>query len=159
MKRTNHTVIQRTLDTDAHLFSNLSPFSAYFARHELDDYDIVYPFLASETGQFLSHAVHNDHVRRLRRSLDGSNEFNGSLEKEPLYYRLKINSSSEEVHLKLTPSKNVISPGFVIERESGSIEPYSSSCLYQGYVTGQVNSKVAISNCHGLVSYIFSAFV
>ena len=138
------------------LISSFLSFLAYFAKYELDDYDIVYPSLVSETGQFLSHAVHNDHVRRLRRSLVDANEYNGSLEKEPLFYRLKINSSSEEVHLKLTPSKNVVSPGFVIERESGSIEPYSSSCLYQGYVTGQENSMVAISNCHGLVSYLFS---
>ena len=122
----------------------------------MDEYSIVYPSLVSESGQFLSHAVHHDHVRRLRRSLDDTSHLNASSEQEPLFYRLKINSSSEEVHLKLTSSRSVVSPGFVIERESGSIEPYSLSCLYQGHVTGQTNSMVAISNCHGLVSYLFS---
>ena len=134
-------------------------FLAYFAKHELDDYSIVYPSLVTESGQFLSHLVHNDHVRRLRRSLDDAIESNSSSEAQPLFYSLKINSSSDEVHLKLTSSKNVVSPGFIVEKESGSIEPHSSSsCLYQGHVTGQVNSIVAISNCHGLVSRTFLIF-
>ena len=91
-------------------------------------------------------------MRRLRRSLGDAIESNSSSEAQPLFYSLKINSSSDEVHLKLTSSKNVVSPGFIVEKESGSIEPHSSSCLYQGHVTGQANSIVAISNCHGLVS-------
>lgn len=138
-------------------FEFLNEKQAYFAKHELDDYSIVYPSLVTESGQFLSHAVHNDHVRRLRRSLDDAIESNSSSESQPLFYSLKINSSSDEVHLKLTSSKNVVSPGFIVEKESGSIEPHSSSsCLYQGHVTGQVNSIVAISNCHGLQGMILT---
>ena len=122
----------------------------------------MYPSLVSEDGQFLSHAVHDTHVRRLRRSLDDSSQSNNTSDEQPLFYRLKLNSSSEEVHLKLTSSKNLVSPGFVVERESGLIEPYASSCLYQGRVTGQAKSMVAISNCGGLVScryHYYNAFI
>lgn len=125
---------------------------AAFAENDLDDYHIVYPSLVSERGQFLSHAVHDDHVRRLRRSLDDSSPSNSSSEGHPLFYRLKLNSTSEEVYLELSSSKNIVAPGFVIERESGVISPYTSTCFYQGHVTGQANSVVAISNCAGLVS-------
>ena len=139
-----------------------SLFAANFAEAELDDYDIVYPSLVSEQGDFLSHGVHAEHVHRFRRSLD-SNSSSNTIDEQPLFYKLKLNSNSSEFHLKLSPSKDILSPGFVIERQSGKIEHYETSCLYRGQITGQEKSIVAISNCDGLVSsftgFLFASYL
>ncbi len=125
-----------------------------FAEQDLDDYDIIYPSLVSESGDFISHGVHEQHVNRIRRSLDKTDQSNTSTQ-QPLFYKLKLNST--EIHLNLTINENLVSAGFVIERESGAIVHHSTSCLYQGHIAGQENSIVAISNCEGLVSvYIYS---
>lgn len=124
-------------------------FSALFAEQDLIDYDIIYPALISEDGEFISHGVHEEHVNRIRRSLGDPGQANSSSER-PLLYKLAMNS--KEIHLNLTINRNLVSQGFVIERQSGPIVHHTSSCLYQGRIQGQIESIVAINNCEGLVS-------
>ncbi|XP_065060422.1 A disintegrin and metalloproteinase with thrombospondin motifs 7-like [Rhopilema esculentum] len=88
--------------------------------------------------------------------MDDSVDASNNTSDHPLYYKLKLHSNASEIHLKLVPSKNIVSPGFVVERQSGSIERQSVSCLYQGKINGQDKSIVAISNCNGLQGMVLT---
>ena len=62
------------------------------------------------------------------------------------------------LHLNLTKSNNLFGPGLVVEKihKNGSKE-YSTpprTAFYNGHVTSDPNSVVAISNHNGLVSVI-----
>eukprot|EP00794_Sanderia_malayensis_P010149 gene10149-11184_t len=135
-------------------FKFLDKNQAVFAEQDLDDYDIIYPSLVSESGDFISHGVHEQHVRRIRRSLNKTSDQSNTSTEQPLFYKLKLNST--EIHLNLTMNKNLVSPGFVVERKSGKITPRTSSCLYQGHIAGQENSIVALSNCEGLQGMVLT---
>lgn len=66
------------------------------------------------------------------------------------------------LHLNLTKNTNVLAPGMVVEtvNKNGSTE-YSKlphTALYDGHVTSDPNSVVAIGNHDGLVSAIPTVF-
>jgi len=62
------------------------------------------------------------------------------------------------LHLNLTKSNNLFGPGLVVEKilkngSKGYSEP-PRTAFYNGHVTSDPNSVVAISNHNGLVSVI-----
>lgn len=67
------------------------------------------------------------------------------------------------LHLNLTKNSNVLAPGMVVEtvNKNGSTEyskpPHNS--LYDGHVTSDPNSMVAVGNLDGLVSVILTTFI
>ena len=114
------------------------------------EYDVTSPFQADESGNFLSYKLH-EHARR-RRDADEPNLW---------YYHMEAFGMS--LHLNLTKNTNVLAPGMVVHivNKNGSTE-YSKpphTALYDGHVTSDPNSRVAIGNHDGLVSIICDSFL
>lgn len=113
-------------------------------------YDVTSPFQADESGNFLSYKFH-EHARQKR----------GADEPNVWYYHVEAFGMS--LHLNLTKNSNVLAPGMVVEtvNKNGSTEyskpPHTS--LYDGHVTSDPNSMVAVGNHDGLVSVIQTAFI
>ena len=113
------------------------------------EYDVTSPFQADESGNFLSYKLH-EHARR-RRDADEPNVW---------YYHMEAFGMS--LHLNLTKNTNILAPGMVVQtvNKNGSTE-YSKpphTAFYDGHVTSDPNSKVAIGNHDGLVSIIATVF-
>jgi len=113
--------------------------------HVVPEYDVTSPFQADESGNFLSYKL-NEHVRR-RREAD-----------EPDLWYYHVEAFGMTLHLNLTKSTSVIAPGMVVQtvNKNGTTE-YSRpphTALYDGHVTSDPNSVVAIGNHDGLVSAI-----
>jgi len=121
-------------------------------HEQVPEYDVTSPFQADESGNFLSYKLHK-HARRMR-DADEPNVW---------YYHVKAFGMS--LHLNLTKSTNVLAPGMVVQtvNTNGSTE-YSKpphTALYDGHVTSDPNSKVAIGNHDGLkgmINYMGSSF-
>lgn len=113
-------------------------------------YDVTSPFQADESGNFLSYKLH-EHARQKR----------GADEPNVWYYHVEAFGMS--LHLNLTKNSNVLAPGMVVEtvNKNGSTEyskpPHTS--LYDGHVTSDPNSMVAVGNHDGLVSVIQTVFI
>lgn len=120
-----------------------------FSCDVVPEYDVTSPFQADESGNFLSYKLH-EHARR-KRDADEPNVW---------YYQVKAFGMS--LHLNLTKNSNVLAPGLVVEKvnKNGSTE-YSEpphTAFYDGHVSSDPSSFVAIGNHDGLVSAILTAF-
>ena len=109
------------------------------------EYDVTSPFQADESGNFLSYKLH-EHARR-KRDAD-----------EPYVWYYQIQAFGMSLHLNLTKNTNLFVPGLVVEKvtKNGSTE-YSEpphTAFYDGHVSSDPNSVVAIGNHDGLVSVI-----
>ena len=113
------------------------------------EYEVTSPFQADESGNFLSYKLH-EHARRRR-----------DAEKPNVWY-YQVEAFGMSLHLNLTKNTKVLAPGMVVQtvNKNGSAEyskpPYTA--LYDGHVTSDPNSKVAIGNHDGLVSIIETVF-
>ena len=110
--------------------------------HIVPEYDVTHPFQVDESGNFVSYELH-EHTRR-KRNADRPDVFN-----------YKIKAFGLSLHLNLTTPSTLFRPGFVVETfyENGSKKlsepPYTA--FFNGHVTSDPNSIVAISNHDGLV--------
>lgn len=122
-------------------------------HEEVPEYDVTSPFQADESGNFLSYKLH-EHARR-RRDAD-----------EPSVWYYHMEAFGMSLHLNLTKNTNVLAPGMVVQtvNKNGSTE-YSKpphTAFYDGHVTSDPNSKVAIGNHDGLkgmITYMGSSFL
>lgn len=110
-------------------------------HNEVPEYDVTSPFQADNTGEFLSYKLH-EHARH-KRDADEPNAW---------YYKMVAFGMS--LHFNLTKSNNLFGPGLVVEKihKNGS-KGYSTpphTAFYEGHVTSDPNSVVAISNHDGL---------
>lgn len=117
-------------------FVLISPF------YVVPEYDVTHPFQVDESGNFLSYKLHG-HTRR-KRNADQPDNLN-----------YKIEAFGLSLHLNLTTPSTLFRPDFVVETfyENGSkkfIEP-PYTAFFNGHVTSDPNSVVAISNHDGLV--------
>jgi len=110
-------------------------------HEEVPEYDVTHPFQVDESGNFVSYELH-EHTRR-KRNADRPDVFN-----------YKIKAFGLSLHLNLTTPSTLFRPGFVVETfyENGSKKlsepPYTA--FFNGHVTSDPNSIVAISNHDGL---------
>lgn len=76
---------------------------------------------------------------------------------------LNVTIASEDHLLVLCPTKKFIAPGMIVQRHRRDahirIKPKleSTNCHFQGVVRGKPNSRVAVSTCNGLVSFLLIA--
>ncbi|XP_029190426.2 A disintegrin and metalloproteinase with thrombospondin motifs 6-like isoform X4 [Acropora millepora] len=110
-------------------------------HEEVPEYDVTHPFQVDESGNFVSYELH-EHARR-KRNAD-----------QPDVFNYKIKAFGLSLHLNLTTPSTLFRPGFVVETfyENGSKKlsepPYTA--FFNGHVTSDPNSIVAISNHNGL---------
>jgi len=132
--------------------SEIKQYFAVDTQEEVPEYDITSPFQADESGNFLSYKLH-EHARR-KRDAD-----------EPNAWYYKMEAFGMLLHLNLTKSNNLFGPGLVVEKilkngSKGYSEP-PRTAFYNGHVTSDPNSVVAISNHNGLkglVNFMESSF-
>lgn len=115
------------------------------------EYEFTEPSMADSDGAFLSHSLHYEISQprwtrnRLRRETDSIHE---------LTYYLTI-GLQKSFYITLQPNNEIYSPNLVIEErlknKTNAKESFFPHCYFTGHVKGDLNSKVALSTCHGLV--------
>lgn len=118
----------------------------------LDHYEIAFPIQVDQNGDFLTFDVRSQLKQRPRRSL-------GSLPYEPSEQQVfyKVSAHRTQFLLNLTLHSNLLAEHFTVEywkRDGVDWQhDFHEDCHYAGHLQDQyLNSKVAISNCNGLVS-------
>lgn len=129
----------------------------------LGQYEIAIPVRVGPQGENLdtgrSEADGSPHGRRGRRSADGAQPKEGDQGPAHLYYQLS--TPRNNFLLNLTLQGGLLSNQFRVEYwRRGQLawsHAYSPSCHYIGHLQDQPHSsKVALSNCNGLVSIVVS---
>ena len=108
----------------------------------MPEYEVISPFQADETGEFLSHELHKR--SRRKRSIDQPNNW---------FYNME--AFGFKLHLNVTKSRHILAPGAIVEtvHENGS-KSYAAppkNTFYSGHVVSHPGSLVAVSNHDGLV--------
>lgn len=81
----------------------------------------------------------------------------------PVHFNVTI--SNIERLLVVQPAKGFLAPGLLIERHRRDVhvrlkpKKESIECHYQGHIHGELDSRVAISACNGLVRLSFPAVI
>ena len=106
------------------------------------EYEVISPFQADETGEFLSHELRKR--SRRKRSTDQPNNW---------FYNME--AFGFKLHLNVTKSRHILAPGAIVEtvHENGS-KSYAAppkNTFYSGHVVSHPGSVVAVSNHDGLV--------
>lgn len=110
------------------------------------EYEVISPFQADETGQFITHALHK-RSRAKRATV------------QPTFWFYNIKAFGFSLHLNVTKAKHILAPGSIVEttHENGS-KSYTTppkNTFYSGHVVSHPGSVVAISNQDGLVCISF----
>lgn len=112
----------------------------YTSGH-LVDVEIIFPRRVTHNGELISYNVTHHQGNNTDQDL-----------------HLRLTRANNEYHLHLTPVVDFISPKIIIEKQKKNIHVRHSvktfsKCHYRGYIRGQINSRVALSACNGLVSF------
>lgn len=112
--------------------------------NDIVEADVIIPRKVSKYGEYISHDILSTTYNN-----DDVDDDDGTL-------HLNVTISNEDHFLILKQNNKFISPSMIIERRKRDIhvriKPKSINCHYDGVVYGKLNSRVAISNCNGLVS-------
>ena len=108
----------------------------------MPEYEVISPFQADETGQFIAHNLHKR--SRTKRSTTQTD-----------FWFYKVDAFGFSLHLNVTKANHVLAPGAIVEttHENGS-KSYTTppkNTFYNGHVVSHPGSVVAISNQGGLV--------
>lgn len=131
-----------SINIHSFLFSGL-----YTLEDQLHDHEIVIPRKVSHKGELISLNVSHHHDE------DGTE----------VHYRLSI--AGKEYHIELTAVKDFIGPSMIVERHKRDFHVrappkyHSSRCHYRGVIRDHPNSRVALSACDGLVSFLPFFFI
>lgn len=124
----------------------------------LEHYQLTIPIRVDHNGAFLSFTVKN--TKPSRRKKRSTEHYDQELAVSKLFF--KLSAYGKHFHLNLTLNTDLVSKHFTVEYW-GKDGPqwkhdFLDNCHYTGYLHDQHStSKVALSNCNGLVSasYIF----
>lgn len=99
-------------------------------------------------GNFLTHELSFARIRTRRDTVKDSHD---------VHYKVK--AFGKHLHLKLKENKKLLSPNFKVEvigNKGKLLKTHKmKNCHYTGTVKSHKRSRVAISNCRGLVSNSF----
>uniref|UniRef100_A0A8C5X4T6 Peptidase M12B propeptide domain-containing protein n=1 Tax=Malurus cyaneus samueli TaxID=2593467 RepID=A0A8C5X4T6_9PASS len=114
----------------------------------LDHYEIAFPIQVDQNGDFLTFDVRRQLKRRPRRSLPYEKE-------QQVFY--KVSAHRTQFLLNLTLHSKLLAEHFTVEywKRDGMDwqHDFHEDCHYAGHLQDRyLSSKVAISNCNGLVS-------
>lgn len=119
-------------------------------------YEIVVPTLVDNKGDFLSFDVTQTPHRRKRRSTNTDNDAHFHARDSLIYYSLS--AYGMDFHFNLTLNRVLLAPKYVAEfwDRHGILYSYKGKntrhCHYVGHIRNSRFSRVALSNCFGLVS-------
>ncbi|XP_072261258.1 A disintegrin and metalloproteinase with thrombospondin motifs 10 isoform X1 [Pyxicephalus adspersus] len=119
----------------------------------LSHYEIAFPAQVDESGNFLTYDLRRSppNFRRSRRSIPDESE-------RQVFYWLQAQSSN--FLLNLTLQTDLLGQHFTVEYwKRGGLDwkhELYEDCHYVGHIQDQLSSKVAISNCNGLLGVIVS---
>lgn len=148
-------------------FTNLSDF----LKKRLKEYDLFTPISTDSGGHFLSHLLSANHKHRIKRNVPSSSEQTDNR----LYFN--VTAFGKEFHLRLWPNSRLVAPGATVEWHEETSEPgnntentthtvsilkreqLKSDCSFIGDITDVPGASVAINNCDGLVSFLFSILI
>lgn len=122
----------------------------------LEHYQLTIPIRVDQNGAFLSFTVKNDKHSRRRRSMD---PIDPQQAVSKLFF--KLSAYGKHFHLNLTLNTDFVSKHFTVEYW-GKDGPqwkhdFLDNCHYTGYLQDQRSTtKVALSNCVGLVSRCYN---
>ncbi|XP_071091239.1 A disintegrin and metalloproteinase with thrombospondin motifs 12-like [Haliotis cracherodii] len=128
-----------------------------FAQN-LDDYEVVIPSRVSSDGGFITHTLHAHH-KIWKRSVDDA----GASSDDVIHYQIPL--SDRTLQVKLQVNSKLLTPSTVVETRTGRYKNVSDSmfkildhrgCHFTGHVTGEDNSRAAISACGGLMGFVHS---
>lgn len=119
----------------------------------LDHYEIAFPVQVDQNGDFLTFDVKSPRKRRARRGT-GAPSHEPPREQQVFY---RVSAHRAQFLLNLTLHTNLLAERFRVEywRHDGvdRKHEFHEDCHYSGHLQDEyLNSKVAISNCNGLVS-------
>lgn len=115
---------------------------------------MVIPSRVSSDGGFITHTLHAHH-KIWKRSVDDA----GASSDDVIHYQIPL--SDRTLQVKLQVNSKLLTPSTVVETRTGRYKNVSDSmfkildhrgCHFTGHVTGEDNSRAAISACGGLVS-------
>lgn len=134
-----------------HCLSLFHPTEEFLSS--LNDYEIAFPVRVDQNGDFLTFSMKGQGMRRSRRS-PVSQPFEPP--EQQVFY--KVSAHQTQFLLNLTLHDNLLAKHFQVEYwKRGGIDhqhDFHEDCHYTGHLQGGhfLSSKVAISNCNGLVS-------
>ncbi|XP_053166895.1 A disintegrin and metalloproteinase with thrombospondin motifs 14 isoform X2 [Hemicordylus capensis] len=138
---------------------------------KLSEYGVIVPFSTDCQGRFLSHMVSGSVAARRaeashpsassshsgRHRVVRSTHLSQGMSGNRLYY-FNITVFGKELHLRLKPNQQLVSPGALTEWQEDFQEvfrePLQKECVFTGGVSGMPGATVAISNCDGLAGLI-----
>ena len=117
---------------------------------QLSHHEVTVPSLVDHRGDFLSNDISHEHVvARTKRSTTTYD-----LSHQWIFY--KLSAYGREFHLNLTLNTELVSKDFLVEyRGRKNVDRKHKrirECHYIGHINSQLDSRVALSNCYGLVS-------
>lgn len=120
----------------------------------LDHYEIAFPIQVDQNGDFLTFDMRRQLKPRPRRSLPYEPS------EQQVFY--KVSAHHTQFLLNLTLHSNLLAEHFTVEywKRDGMDwqHDFHEDCHYAGHLQDQyLSSKVAISNCNGLVSVLWPA--
>ncbi|KAM4689252.1 A disintegrin and metalloproteinase with thrombospondin motifs 16 [Discoglossus pictus] len=144
-----HAALRRTVAAGSPGSPSLALHSDIVGFTGNNEYDIVVAYEVDGDGNHVTHDISHHHRRR--RSTD-------TMETDLIH--LKLRGADQDLHLELKVADNLLAPGFKIQTfgqgRTKSIETLSSQdfCFYQGSLSSNENSSVALSTCNGLSGFI-----
>ncbi|XP_014212898.1 A disintegrin and metalloproteinase with thrombospondin motifs 7-like isoform X2 [Copidosoma floridanum] len=127
------------------------PKGLYTGEDHIHSHEIVYPRKVTHLGELISRNVTHHH--------DGDAAVVNDAKTKEVHYRLAMDGD-REYHLQLTPVREFIGSGMVVERRKRDLhkrEPakrHASTCHYRGVIRDQPDSKVVLSACDGLAGFL-----
>lgn len=110
------------------------------------EYNIVHPIQVDDEGTFVSHELSFPRIR-MRRAV-------GSAHEDEMQY--KVSAFGNDFHLHLKRNKRLLTPNFKVEvigKDGNVMKRHAmENCHFVGRLKDKSRTKVAVSNCEGLVS-------
>ena len=135
------------------LFLSFFPTDALQSR--LGNHKIIVPTLVNSHGEFLSYDIINSR-KRTRRDVSQNN--NIILSQKNMHYRLPMleSDNTADIHLNLSINTKLVTKNYIVEYRNATGVSHRhrgvDDCHYHGHIIGHHRSRVALSNCNGLVS-------
>ena len=109
------------------------------------EYVITEPYQSNESGEFVTHTLHERHARDVHDSGE---------------WHYKMDAFGNKMHLKLRRNTQLVKPGLALEtrHENGDVTrtPVKSDSFFLGEEVSDPGSSAALSNDNGLVRFLAS---
>ena len=123
-------------------------------QSRLGNHKIIVPTLVNSHGEFLSYDIINSR-KRTRRDVSQNNII---LTQKNMHYKLPMleSDNTADIHLNLSINTKLVTRNYIVEYRNATGVSHRhrgvDDCHYHGHIIGHHRSRVALSNCNGLVS-------